>query len=242
VILAIDTSTEILSVCLTRSGDLPPDALHVEDSGLNHGRTLMVAVDTVLKNANLDLSQIDLVACSGGPGSFTGLRIGLSTAKGLAESLCVLRSIPEPPLVVVPTFDALSWQAREHDWTLLVIDGRKGRFYGALSRHGERVTPDLDCLPAELLARARQHSLTAPLVIGGPHAAEFVQRIEASEPPHGNVVVTPGRRGCAEGVAALAGRWLSTHGFAPRDIGPSYVRRSDAEIAKPTPDSNPSSS
>ena len=100
--LAIDTATEMCSTALVE------DDLVLAEYNLNaqrvHSEKLVVLIRSLCENTGIALNQIDLIAISNGPGSFTGLRIGLSTAKGLAYSL-------EKPLTPVITLDALAVQA-----------------------------------------------------------------------------------------------------------------------------------
>ena len=104
-VLALDTSTEILSIALvcdppgadatrdrTKSEPLPGTYAVTRDVGLKHSRLLMPLIDRLLGDAGLRPSDLDLVACTRGPGSFTGLRIGMATAKGLATSIAAQSS------------------------------------------------------------------------------------------------------------------------------------------------------
>lgn len=101
-ILAIETATDVCGVALVHRGMCI--AQRVVGGKNIHSERLMVLVDEVLREACVEMSALDAVAVSIGPGSFTGLRIGLSAAKGLAYA----RSLP---LVPVPTLDALAYEA-----------------------------------------------------------------------------------------------------------------------------------
>ena len=81
-ILALESSAKAASVCLWEDGVLLAESY--QNSGLTHSRTLLPMCQTMLDNCGHQLSQADVIAVASGPGSFTGLRIGLSTAKGLA--------------------------------------------------------------------------------------------------------------------------------------------------------------
>jgi tRNA threonylcarbamoyl adenosine modification protein YeaZ len=115
------------------------------DGGLHHGSTAAPEVHSLLKTHGITAAELDAVVVTGGPGSFTGLRIGLSLAKGLAAGTGT-------PIVVVPTLDRFAWHL---SWTpglvVPVIDARKKRFYAAVYRFGERLTEDLDLSGGELL-------------------------------------------------------------------------------------------
>jgi tRNA threonylcarbamoyladenosine biosynthesis protein TsaB len=97
-ILNIETATEVCSVNLARNGKLLCEKESLE--GLNHSRLLTVFIEEIFKENGYDPKQLDAVAVSKGPGSYTGLRIGVSVAKGMCYSLGI-------PLIAVGTLDAL---------------------------------------------------------------------------------------------------------------------------------------
>ena len=111
-ILAIETGTDICSVALVRDGELV--ALRESDEERNHAKTIAVFVDELLKECGVAADELDAVAVSKGPGSYTGLRIGVSFAKGL----CYGQNIP---LVAVGSLDSLVEVARE-DYEAGIID------------------------------------------------------------------------------------------------------------------------
>ena len=84
-ILALETSAKAVSAAVSENGRIL--AAGYQDTGLTHSRTLMPIVEHILKNTDLKLSDMDAIAVAVGPGSFTGIRIGVSAAKGLAFSV-----------------------------------------------------------------------------------------------------------------------------------------------------------
>lgn len=84
-ILAIDTSSIYASCALLAEGDIRSEA--AVNNGLVHSRSLMPMIERCLQNADTDIGQIDVFACVAGPGSFTGIRIGVCAVKGLAQAL-----------------------------------------------------------------------------------------------------------------------------------------------------------
>ncbi len=82
-ILSIDTSSKICSVCLLEDDKIIKE-INIDD-GNTHSQNLMPLIDEIFKSTNLTLDNIDLLACSKGPGSFTGVRIGISTIKAFAD-------------------------------------------------------------------------------------------------------------------------------------------------------------
>ena len=156
-ILAIDTATSILSIAVSSAEGIR----HFEvDAGLRHSELLMDLADMVMKTAGLEASDLELVACMRGPGSFTGLRIGFAAAKGMALALGI-------PLVSVPTLDCMAAPCAVWPGLVIpVIDAKKHRFFTALYRGGQRLTEYLDAEPDEI-ARAIK---SAAIHHAGPQA------------------------------------------------------------------------
>lgn len=151
-ILALESSAAAASVCLCEDEFLV--AQSYENSGLTHSRTLLPMAEELLKNCGVKLAEVDVIAVAAGPGSFTGLRIGVSAAKGLAWAL-------DKPCAKVSTLEAMAWNVSTLPGFLCpVMDARRSQVYNALFfSDGERVrrlTPDraigLDELAAELKA------------------------------------------------------------------------------------------
>src|SRR6202023_1836908 len=129
-VLGLDTSTSIASLAVIAGGRV---AASVERPVTSHGSALPGAIDEVLAAAGLAVGGLGAIAIGTGPGSFTGLRIGLSYAKGIAmASGCAL--------VGVPGFDAMALAALERNnipegrLVCVVVDARKGEIYAALYR------------------------------------------------------------------------------------------------------------
>jgi len=137
-ILAIDSSAVTAGCAIYRDGEFL--AQRLEKSGLTHSQTLLPMIDNVLKSADVTIDDIDKIAVSVGPGSFTGVRIGISTVKGIAFT----RNIP---CVEVSTLDAIAYGAIELDgYIVSVMDARREQVYNAIYRSSggvlEKVTDD----------------------------------------------------------------------------------------------------
>ncbi len=144
-ILQIETSTEVCSVAYSENGELRFKKESLE--GLNHSELLTVFIEDLFKENNLSFSSVDAVAVSKGPGSYTGLRIGVSVAKGLCYALDI-------PLIAINSLDVLGKYTAEHvseftefnsdDKVLFcpMIDARRMEVYTALyNAAGERIKP-----------------------------------------------------------------------------------------------------
>jgi len=229
-VLAFDTATEYLSVCLYDS-DAGILALESREGPLRHGANLAPLVADVLRlpgSRRRPLDGVDLVVCPEGPGSFTGLRIGFATAKGLAAaSGGTLRT------VAVPTIEALAHRRSAFDGVVLpVLDARKGRFYTALFRGGERLTQDMDLSPEEIVGLvAGRRTLTT-----GFHAPVFAERVcqEGSEALVSDALVLDPehREPLAPTLARMAIEAEARGHRMDPGSGPRYVRRSDAEMGR----------
>lgn len=136
-ILAIDTSALTATAAV-----LADDTLLGEISTttkLTHSQTIMPMINELLKNVSLDISDIDLFACSQGPGSFTGLRIGIGTVKGLAYGL-------GKKVVGISTLEALAHNIVFTDCVISpIMDARRGQVYNALYKYNNG---KLECIEA----------------------------------------------------------------------------------------------
>jgi tRNA threonylcarbamoyladenosine biosynthesis protein TsaB len=128
-ILALDTSTTHLTIAVL--DDEKVLSSYHEQVDRNHSSLLVPMIDKTLKNAKLELRDIDAFAVGVGPGSFTGLRIGIATVKGLALS-------SGKPIVTVPTFDAVAMNVIGYEGVICpVLDARKNKVYGCFYKSGK---------------------------------------------------------------------------------------------------------
>ena len=144
--LAFESSAKAASVALLRDGSLISQ--YSQCSGLTHSRTLLPMAEDLLKNAELTLADIDLFAVAHGPGSFTGIRIGVSTVKGLSWAC-------DKPCVGVSTLESMAWHGLAAGGFICpVMDARRQQVYNALFqiREGKpvRLTEDRPLSLAEL--------------------------------------------------------------------------------------------
>jgi tRNA threonylcarbamoyladenosine biosynthesis protein TsaB len=224
-ILALDTAVSFLSVALA-AGE---NTWYFEaDAGARHSELLMDSIDMLLEKAGLEPKDLSGVLCMGGPGSFTGLRIGFSAAKGLALALDI-------PFASVPTLDCMAYGLSYWPGLVIpVIDARKNRFYCAIYRGGRRSEPCLDIPAAGILDAISGEE--SPVLLTGPDA-DILQRalgeIPAKKGPNSPVfIVDPGfRRGNSLQLLSIA---KNDDIFNTKEgelfSGPDYYRESDAEL------------
>ncbi|MBQ7713446.1 MAG: tRNA (adenosine(37)-N6)-threonylcarbamoyltransferase complex dimerization subunit type 1 TsaB [Oscillospiraceae bacterium] len=156
-ILALETSAKSVSCAVVEDGAVLSRSF--QNTGLTHSRTLLPMVDAMLQNAELPLESVGLCAVAAGPGSFTGLRIGVSALKGLAWTA-------DKPCVGVSTLEAMARNLAHLDGALLVcaMDARREQVYNALFEANggvlKRLCPDraisLEELAKELRSDARK--------------------------------------------------------------------------------------
>ena len=171
--LAFESSAKAASVALLRDGSLVSQ--YSQCSGLTHSRTLLPMAEDLLKNAELTLSDIDLFAVAHGPGSFTGIRIGVSTVKGLSWAC-------DKPCVGVSTLESMAWHGLAAGGLICpVMDARRQQVYNALFeiREGRpfRFTEDRPLSLAELCEELRRQD-GIPFLVGDGAAltARFLEK------------------------------------------------------------------
>ncbi len=120
-VLAIDSSGLVASVAVVTQDDVIAE--YTFNYKKTHSITLMPMVDEIMKRLEIDINEIDAIAISSGPGSFTGLRIGASTAKGLGLVL-------KKPLINIPTLDAIAFNLFKTDGLICpIMDARRNQVY-----------------------------------------------------------------------------------------------------------------
>lgn len=160
-ILALESSAVACSACLTEDERLIAQAY--ENSGMTHSKTLLPMAEELLKHCGAKMEDIDVFAVAAGPGSFTGLRIGVSACKGLAWAL-------EKPCAGVSTLEAMAWGiALWRGEICCVMDARRNQVYNArFTSDGEsitRLTPDR-AIGLEELAEELKQAGSEPLLVG----------------------------------------------------------------------------
>lgn len=141
-VLGIETATPVGSVALIDDEEIICE--YTYQGNLDHSAWLMPAIDRLLKDSGLSCQNLEGIAVSSGPGSFTGLRIGISTVKGLAQGLKI-------PVVGISTLDSLACNLPWTDKIICpVLDARKKEIYTALYRGSQRLTDYLVIPPQQI--------------------------------------------------------------------------------------------
>ena len=216
-LLAVETSTLAGGVALLDGERLVAE--YLLDVGIAHSERLMAAVDRALVDARWSMRDLAGLAVAIGPGSFTGLRIAVSTVKGLGLALGI-------PIAAVPTLDAM---AATLSWVSLpvvpVLDARKGEVY-ASRYHWEDGAMRRDWEYAALAPEALAARLTEPTLLVGDGAAGIGSAHARLAPP-------PRRLPSPACVGALGlARLRNGEIVSPAALTPLYLRPSEAELKR----------
>jgi tRNA threonylcarbamoyladenosine biosynthesis protein TsaB len=219
-VLALDTATFTASVAL-----LEDDRILAEGDARvsTHSEQLLPLVEDVLRRAGLRAADVDALACGSGPGSFTGLRIGLATAKGLCFAL-------GKPLVLVSSLAALSLEAPSGMTVLALLDARKREVYAGLyRREGHQA--------AALVAEAVLPPAQLGQLVGAENDLVVVGDGAAAYPAEAGRVGRVLDRRQTPGGAAVARLAMARLEAGPIDElltgEPTYVRPSEVDMPKP---------
>lgn len=218
-VLALDTSTRAGSCALTSDGVLVREER--SDSARPQAERVPADLQALLDQADVRLESIDVFAVGTGPGSFTGLRIGIATMQGLAFAT-------GKPLVGVSGFDALAWQigadaGRVATW----VDAWRGEVYAAMYVNGREVAAPVVAAPEALLGR-----MAGPALFVGDGAESYKSQIRERLGTAARVA-DPAQPLLAGAIAMLAdGAVRAGHRPGPEAVHPLYVRRPDAELAR----------
>lgn len=222
-ILALETSAKAVSAAITEDGRVL--ASGYQDTGLTHSRTLMPIVEHLFRNTDLTVQEVDAVAAAVGPGSFTGIRIGVSAAKGLAFAA-------DKPAVAVSTLAATARNVFFAGGLIVcAMDARRSQVYNALfDAEGDapvRLTPDRAISLADLAEELRTDPRPKTVVgDGGRMCAEFLAGHGVPcrlAPPH---LVMQNAVSVALEAELLASQG---HLVSAQDLSPIYLRPPQAE-------------
>jgi len=221
-ILAIDTSTASGSIALLEDDRLIAELTTCSQK--THAERLLPSIKGLLEGADARIEEIDCFAVTKGPGSFTGLRIGLSTVKGLAWSL-------HKPVIGVSTLEALAMNIPYADKPICpILDARKKEVYAGIYRCDgnrlERIMDDKAIKPAVLLENIKEPTI----FIGGG-----IDVIFNSEPrtPNPKLVFAPSHLWLIRAVNIGLLAWKKFKGGeidTPEAVGLNYLRPSEAEL------------
>jgi tRNA threonylcarbamoyladenosine biosynthesis protein TsaB len=228
-VLGIDTATRRVGVVLaTEDGVIARVEFGgpADDGRPRHAETLAPAIRTCCEQTGTSLAHLSAVAVGIGPGMFTGLRVGVTTAKVLAQTLRV-------PVVPVPSLDLIAYPLRRsRELLAATIDARRNEIYyalyrtvpGGMQRESEYELASPEDLAGEIEARGEDALVCGDGVLRFAEVFAQLSGVEIAGPAH-----------AAPDLGALAelavGRYQREEFCTPDEVLPMYLRKSDAEIA-----------
>lgn len=223
-VLAMDTATMVSSVAVATEEKVLAEL--TAETRFTHSETLVENIEAVLRLADVKREELSAVAVSLGPGSFTGLRIGLAAAKAIAYALSI-------PLVGVPTLEALAAAFPSPGAAVApLLDAQKGNAYFALYRFTEK---GLVCekevavaSPQEIVGRIAEEK--HPVALAGDFARKMVAKGVKLPQNAALAPITHIMPRAALVAARAIARLKNGDGKNPMELEPIYVRRSEAEV------------
>ncbi len=223
-ILALDTSTAAGSAAFVENGQVTIE--RAGDGSRTHGERLPAELMTLLDESRVTLAEIDGFAVANGPGSFTGLRVGIATIQGLALAKAAL-------VVAVSTFEALAWRARNERAPLATwIDAHRGEVFASLYQSDATTVQQ----PPSSLSPERTLEQWRPVLDGYPRvrftgngAVRYAAVIRQTLGDRASIDTDLPILAGAIGEIASVQPSRAVH---PHAIVPLYVRRPDAELAR----------
>jgi len=223
-ILAVDTSATELTLAVSAGNRFEENS--IKPQGMKHSEIIMPRIFDILRDAGLEVRDLDLLVCTRGPGSFTGLRIGMAAMKGLSFGL-------SKPIASVSTLEYHARTVQHFDGAVVsAVDARKNKFYVSAFRCFEgtctRLMDDTDGTVKDLATALGGYE---KVLVVGPDKYVFAQMLFEEYPD--KVFVTECEDTVSPGLALIKLGLEKYEKEGPDDIGqgPVYLRKSDAEIA-----------
>lgn len=219
-VLGIDTSSPSASFALVNGRETL--AVLKGDASIPHSKTFFGHISDLLNLAGIRLSDVKAFAVATGPGSFTGLRVGLAGVKGLSHALA-------KPAIGINSIDALALTVEEPGEILVIIEAGRKEVYAGLRQVGrdgsiDEIDSDLVCAPDEVLKSFEQFLNEQTVMVSGNLSEEALAIFSPKISIKSSVITT------AEAIAIHAAKLLQTQ--HEHTIRPHYIRASDAELSR----------
>ncbi len=224
-ILALDSTENIAAVAISDGKKLIGST--VINAGKSHSELLLPAIESLMKAAGLNYSDIDLFACSSGPGSFTGVRIGVSTIKGLAFGY-------DKPCVGVSATEALAYNFIDFNGIICpAMDARRSQLYNALflSENGQitRLTDDRTIPASELANELLNYNKPIYINGGGEHIIRKAAEGNPNIMPTNEILKYQNGYSVALSALEKYENCECKESFTDLALSPTYLRPSQAE-------------
>lgn len=223
-ILAVDTSCQAMIAAIRT--DNYYDETENSVQGMQHSQVLMNTISDMCEHAGIRTKDIDLLVCTRGPGSFTGLRIGMATVKGISLG-------SGKPVASVSTLETHARTVENFDGAVVtVIDAKKQRWYlAAFECHDgkcSRLMEDTDGTEADLVPVLSEYK---KVLVVGPDAEAFCPALEKAFPEVSFTLEASQFKTFAQTLIEFGIESFSVKGADDIAQGPVYIRKSDAEVA-----------
>ncbi len=218
--LFIDTATQVGSIALFKDNELLGEKIF--DERLRHLKILHTEINELMKKNSIDIKQIELIGVDIGPGSFTGIRIGVTTARTLAQ-------LNNSYIEGIPSLDIMknSYQS-ETDYICAVMDAKKNRVFAALYERDARITDYLDIEPAELKKIVDRFAPASPVTFIGDGGLKYESELKTI---NGEAVFIQDLFPTAKFINKILSE-KNSFNREYENVKPFYLRKSDAEINK----------
>jgi tRNA threonylcarbamoyladenosine biosynthesis protein TsaB len=221
-LIAIDSCSSVLSIAVSHGDEM----FHAgTEAGMKHSELIMDCIDSLMKKVSLNPCDLNGVLCMGGPGSFTGLRIGFSVAKGLALSLFI-------PFVALPTLECIAFPCRGGGLTFAIIEARKNAWFFAVYHKEKLIIPATDACLDQIITEINKLETTdnEKIAITGYGAASLFEIL-----PHElrkKIILRTEKRSYAGELIAIAKakNLFDNNNETSVYSGPEYIRKTDAEL------------
>jgi tRNA threonylcarbamoyladenosine biosynthesis protein TsaB len=220
-ILAIDSVCPILSIAVSRNDDL---FYSETEAAVKHSEIVINCVDSLVKKASLLPDDLDCVLCMKGPGSFTGLRIGFSIAKGLALSLSI-------PFVPVPTLDCIAFPCRKSAVTIAAVESGKNAWFFSVYCGGKTLEQAQEAKISQIAEKIETIN-AKEITLTGMGADSLYERLPSQLKE--NVLLVCEKRGYAKELINIAKNdnlLDNINNSALIFSGPEYFKKTDAELS-----------
>lgn len=222
-ILGIESSSLVASAAIVTDDILTAE--YTVNFKKTHSQTLLPMIDEIVTMTETDLNEIDAIAVSGGPGSFTGLRIGSATAKGLGLAL-------KKPLIHVPTVDALAWNLwGAADLVCPIMDAKRNQVYTGIYRMKNGLEALKEQCPMDMRALMEElNRMGEPVIFLGDGVPVYEPVIrEMAEIPVSYAPAHMNRQRAAAVASLGAIYYRQGRTETAAEHGPDYLRKSQAE-------------
>jgi len=223
-ILAIDSSSMVATIAVVTDDILTAE--YTTNYKKTHSQTLMPMIEEITKTIDLDMNTLDAIAISGGPGSYTGLRIGAATAKGFGLALNI-------PIINVPTMDALAYNMFSSSYIICpIMDARRGQVYTGIYKFNgtdmEIIKPQCIMMIDELISELDK--MAQPVMFLGDGVDTQKNIIEETMKVEHHYAPASMNRQKASSLASLASIYYKEgRTETPAEHKPDYLRLSQAE-------------